>query len=77
MTIRHDPDNFLGGWDRRVAEGNGLELAELPAFREHLHTETDDPHPHTSWADCAMSWCTWAGCKEAYRDIAVAKAGGQ
>jgi len=57
-----------------VAAGNGLEENELPEFKAHVHTETDTG-VHTSWEDCAMTMCTWAGCYDWARDAAVAKVG--
>ena len=48
-------------WARQaVAAGNGLDVSELPRFRHHVHTETHG-EIHRSWAECADSWCTWAG----------------
>lgn len=53
-----------------VAEGNGVPLEEMPRFRRHVHTETGEG-VHKSWEDCDLTWCTWAGCTDEYREKAV------
>lgn len=47
-----------------VAEGNGMAEADLPRFRSHVHPETGRGR-HNNWAQCAATWCTWAGSAEA------------
>lgn len=51
---------------QQVAEGNGMEVSELPRFRQHIHPETG-VGVHKSWETCALTWCTWAGSTEAFR----------
>lgn len=42
-----------------VAEGNGLTADQLPKFKPHIHPETGIGL-HRGWADCEMTYCTWA-----------------
>lgn len=56
-----------------VAAGNGMTVAELPRFKRHIHPETGEG-VHTSWSDCLMTSCTWAGSTEAHMTPSTVKA---
>lgn len=48
-----------------VALGNGMTADQLPRFKRHVHPETGEG-THTSWQDCALTLCTWAGSTAAH-----------